>query len=323
MELDLLVSREINAELVFFQAGGSKEIVEAVKQKARDFVADPETPEGRKAFASQAYKIRRSKTFLDDAGKEFKAQWKVKIDLVDAERKYIRDSLEALEEEVKAPLTEYCKRQEAEALRLAEQAQKEREAKEAEERAKTEAIQAQIKADQEKNRLEREAIETEKAKIREREEAIKRETEWLERSQKIEAETAKREETRKAKEKAQAEENLRITAENNALKAKLAKEAQTKAEAKAIQDKAEAEALAIQQKAEAEARAKAEALSKDDRKFDEAIIIEYGQLLKTCADYASNATKLKTKEARLAFDTASFKVSDALSILRVFVRGKN
>jgi hypothetical protein len=322
MELDLLITRDINAELVFFQVGGSKEIVEAVKAKARDFMADPETPEGRKAFASQAYKIRRSKTFLDDAGKEFKAQWKAKIDLVDAERKYIRDSLDALEDEIKAPLTEYCKKQEAEALRLAEQAQREREAKEAEERAKTEAIQAQIRADQEKNRLEREAIEAEKAKIKEREEAIKREAEWLERSKRIEAENAKRDEARKIKEKAQAEESARIAEENKILKSKLETEAKAKAEAKAIQDKAEADARAVQAKAEAEARAKAEALSKDDLKFDEAIIIEYGQLIKTCAEYARNATKLKTKEARLAFDNASFKISDALSILRVFVRGK-
>jgi len=84
-----------------------KSIVAAITKEAKDFTPDLETTAGRKEIASMAYKVAQSKTLLDKFGKSLTEEQRKTIDAVNAERKYMRDELEALKEEVRRPLTEW------------------------------------------------------------------------------------------------------------------------------------------------------------------------------------------------------------------------
>jgi len=70
---------------------------------------------GRKAFASMAHKIAKSKTALDAVGKELSAQQKEVPKRIDAERKRVWDKLELWQKEVRKPLDDW---QEAEDRRV-------------------------------------------------------------------------------------------------------------------------------------------------------------------------------------------------------------
>ncbi|MDE2473365.1 MAG: hypothetical protein KGL35_32820 [Bradyrhizobium sp.] len=104
----LTVVQNMNAALVFVP-GGAEPLLARLEREAREQAAklDIATPAGRSAIASLAFKIARSKTALDKAGKDLKAEWKAKSDAVDAERRIIWDRVEALQTEIRAPLTAY------------------------------------------------------------------------------------------------------------------------------------------------------------------------------------------------------------------------
>lgn len=68
---------------------------------------DISTESGRDEIKSLAYKIARSKTGLDGLGKDFVAQLKKQSGLIDADRRLIRDRLEALQDEVRKPVTDW------------------------------------------------------------------------------------------------------------------------------------------------------------------------------------------------------------------------
>lgn len=82
------------------------DILDKIKKEARSVVIDISTESGRKECASVAYKIARSKTALDSMGKDLVEGWKTQAKAIDAERKRIRDELDALKDEIRAPLTE-------------------------------------------------------------------------------------------------------------------------------------------------------------------------------------------------------------------------
>lgn len=88
-------------------------ILEKIAQEAKEYQPDVSTPSGRKELASLAYKIAQSKTFMDECGKKLGEDWKKKLDTINSERKKIRDTLDALKEEVRKPLTEWEKADEA------------------------------------------------------------------------------------------------------------------------------------------------------------------------------------------------------------------
>lgn len=99
-----------------FQPGGLEELLARIESEARALVPDVSTGVGRKAIASNAARIPRSKTYLDDLGKKLTANLKKQTKAVDVERKNMRDRLDALKAEVRAPLTEW---EEAEKARVA------------------------------------------------------------------------------------------------------------------------------------------------------------------------------------------------------------
>lgn len=92
-----------------FKTGGSRAFLESVKLTVREQASklDISSKKGREAIASLAYQVARTSTGLDDLGKELVEGWKTQAKVVDAERKFCREELAALKDEVRQPLTEW------------------------------------------------------------------------------------------------------------------------------------------------------------------------------------------------------------------------
>lgn len=92
-----------------FKPGGIDAVLESLETQVRADAAalDISTPKGRKDIASLAYKVSRSKTALDEAGKTLVEDMKAQTKAIDLERKKARDRLDALKDEVRKPLDDY------------------------------------------------------------------------------------------------------------------------------------------------------------------------------------------------------------------------
>lgn len=110
MSTELVQIETLNA-IDLFEKGTAKEVVYQIKKTALSEIHDVETKKGRDGIKSLAHKIARSKTALDNLGKDHVAGLKKKTKAIDSERKVMRDSLDDLKEEVKKPLTEYEQRE--------------------------------------------------------------------------------------------------------------------------------------------------------------------------------------------------------------------
>lgn len=88
-------------------------MIERIETEVRSFAPDLSTTKSRKEIASLAYRVARSKTALDDAGKGLTEEARKQIEAVNAERKVIRDRLDALRDEVRKPLDEWEATEEA------------------------------------------------------------------------------------------------------------------------------------------------------------------------------------------------------------------
>jgi hypothetical protein len=103
---ELIKIESVTAVDVFNNAGLDP-LLEQIKDEVRSFVPDLSTVTGRKAIASLAAKVAKSKTYLDGLGKDLAADQKAAIKTVDAERKRMRDDLDLLKIEARKPLTEW------------------------------------------------------------------------------------------------------------------------------------------------------------------------------------------------------------------------
>lgn len=104
MTTDLISIETLNPVEVF-KDGGIDPIIAQVEAQVRAFQPDMTTDAGRKEIASIAYKVARSKTALDDMGKEFVATLKKQAAGIDEKRRILRERLDELKDEVRAPLT--------------------------------------------------------------------------------------------------------------------------------------------------------------------------------------------------------------------------
>src|SRR5690606_15960611 len=116
-ESQLAVVPPKETALQVFQApNGLDPYLQQIRAEIDSFVPDVSTKKGRDAIASIAHKVARSKTALDNVGKELVAELKEIPKKIDAERKRMRDTLDAWKDEVRAPLNEW---EQAEADRVA------------------------------------------------------------------------------------------------------------------------------------------------------------------------------------------------------------
>ncbi len=107
-----------NLRDLFTADGGLAPIINAIEDKVNAFVPDMTTAKGRAEIRAMAHKVTRSKTYLDTIGKEMVAELKDLPRRIDANRKMMRDSLDALAERTRADLTAYEERTKAISDRL-------------------------------------------------------------------------------------------------------------------------------------------------------------------------------------------------------------
>jgi colicin import membrane protein len=105
--MNALVVIETLTPAVYSDPNGIETILSNLEAKVRAVQTDISTPAGRTAIKSLAHQIARSKTALDDMGKDLVADLKKQTGAVDAERKKVRDRLDALKDEVRKPLDDF------------------------------------------------------------------------------------------------------------------------------------------------------------------------------------------------------------------------
>ncbi|MEB6136155.1 hypothetical protein [Klebsiella pneumoniae] len=278
--MDLVVIEKKNAMAVFTNNDQLDPLIELIEKEARSLVPDVTTKKGRDAIASMAHKVARSKTYIDNAGKDLVAELKALPKQIDESRRVARERLDALKDEVRRPLTEW----EAEQARIAAEkaAEEERQRIEAEQKAALEALKKQIETDHEmallmnkdfdreqaekKAEAERQRIAREEEIKRQAEEKAKREAEEKHRAE-MEASARREAEERAAKERAERE---RIEAQQRAERDRIAAEQKAEADKQAAIDaerrKAQEEADRIRREAEQRELAR---LAEEKRKADE------------------------------------------------------
>lgn len=106
-----------NPAVVLVDPGKRDDLYAHIRREIEAFVPDITTNKGREAIKSFAFKIVRTKTAIDAAGKQLNEEARAKINVVDAARRDAKAALDQMAEEVRRPLTEW---EEVEKARIAE-----------------------------------------------------------------------------------------------------------------------------------------------------------------------------------------------------------
>ena len=109
----LALPEKASLEVMFRKDGGLDPLIAKLEAAVRAHVPDLTTKKGRDAIKSLAYTVARSKTALDEAGKQLNEEARAQIAVVDAARRKIRDKLDALRDEARKPLDEWEAAEEA------------------------------------------------------------------------------------------------------------------------------------------------------------------------------------------------------------------
>ncbi|OBT33734.1 hypothetical protein [Klebsiella pneumoniae] len=267
--MDLVVIEKKNAMAVFTNNDQLDPLIELIEKEARSLVPDVTTKKGRDAIASMAHKVARSKTYIDNAGKDLVAELKALPKQIDESRRVVRERLDALKDEVRRPLTEW----EAEQERI--KAEEAMNALHAEALAMNEEfdrqLAARIESDHEMALLMNDAFDREQAEKKAEAERLRIARE--EEIKRLAEEKAKRE----AAEKAQREIDAAAAREREAILAKERAEREQREAAERAEREKQAAVEAERRKAQEEAdRIRREAeqreqarLAEEKRKADE------------------------------------------------------
>lgn len=287
---------------------------ERIRAETEAHVPDLTTESGRKAIASLAFRVTKTKTAIDAEGKRLTEEWRANVTKVDASRKVIRDRLDALRDKVRAPLTAWETNEEQRvaevegilaAIRAASVIDYAETADDVEERIKvlrsTEIVESHFQAYYEIGVKARDhvigVLTIGVARLR-REEAERVELMRLraEQEARIEADRLKRD----AEEAAAAE---LVRAETERVAAQLARERQQRAEE---ERKAEIERVAQAEREAAEARAVAEALrvqQETERRHNEALAAEKRRADEAEAAQRREADRVAREKAAVEAET--------------------
>ncbi|HEK1039865.1 TPA: cell envelope biogenesis protein TolA [Proteus mirabilis] len=262
MANELVVIEQATALDLFTAPEKVNQMLEHIKSLAeeerKELDSDFSVAKNRKAFASLAYKVAQTKTYIDKEGKAVVDKLKELPKKVDASRKIFRDELDALSTDIRKPLTEWeaqeKAREEAEALKKQIEADHE------------EAMQMNELFDLRKAEEERQRIAREEEMKRQAAEQARLEAE-RKAQQEIEAAAKREREAKEAAERAEREKQEAIQRAEQA-----AKEAKEKAErdAKEAQERAEREKqLAIEAERKKAQEAEQARLAEEERKRQE------------------------------------------------------
>lgn len=277
---------------IYQTPNGLDPYIERIRQEVTGHAPNLKTDKGRKEIASRAFKVRKIKAALDGLGKEQVDRLKEIPKLIDAERKRMRDELDALADEVRKPLTDW---EEAEAGRVAlHRADLDGMAEQAREvggldvetlRQRIAIVESAVMGESweefeaEAHRVKAKALEILNTALTER--------------QKYEAEQAELAELRRK----QAEQ------EQKDREAEIARQAAEKAraDAKAAADRAEQErAEAIERQKQAEARVEAEKLAAEQRAKNAAEAARQAEIKRQADEKAAAEAAQRKREADLA-----------------------
>lgn len=109
----LVIPSMINPVELYADRRKISTLLDDIGCQAHSVEHDVSTVKGRALIAGTAYKVARSKTYLDGLGKELVSVIKQQAAAVDAERKYIRDTLDELRDSIRRPLDEWEEADEA------------------------------------------------------------------------------------------------------------------------------------------------------------------------------------------------------------------
>jgi colicin import membrane protein len=104
---DIATIVSTNPVAVLVDAKTYSEFLEHIKAETAAFVPDLSTATSRAKISALAYKVTRTKTAIDNAGKKLNEEARAQIGKVDEQRRKIRADLEALAESVRKPLTDW------------------------------------------------------------------------------------------------------------------------------------------------------------------------------------------------------------------------
>ncbi|WP_151738832.1 hypothetical protein [Acinetobacter junii] len=284
----------------FQKENGTKSLYEQIANNARSIVFNMNDKKERDALKSYAYNLARTKTTVDNYGKELVSGIKAQAAVIDADRKFWRDNMDLLQEEIRKPLTDFENAEKARIKRLEEEVAvikmpanlcSEWDAasiKDAIQTLENKVIDSSFEEFEQEAKLAKfETLEKLRTSLvaREKYEAEQAELERL-RKEQLEREQRERDEriAKEAADKARIEAEAKALAEQRRVEREK-QEAQEKAE-REQREAAEREARLIAEKEEAELRAQ------------QAALIERQRIERLQA--AKEAAERKAEEARLA-----------------------
>lgn len=107
MNTELVLIDIPNPIVVFSTPNGLDAIIDKIEAEVKAIDRDISTASGRDNIRSIAAKLARSKTTLDKIGKELTEEQRKQITAVNAERRRAWDRMEALQHEIRKPLTKW------------------------------------------------------------------------------------------------------------------------------------------------------------------------------------------------------------------------
>ena len=307
-ETALVVIEPTTALAVFTETERIDPILAQIKKIVAEFTPDTTTAKGRAEIASIAHKVARSKTYLDGIGKDLVDQYKEIPKKIDANRKRIRDELDALKDEVRRPLTEWEEAEKARVQGIKDRIEVIRQhAGMSEDSAMTKAAIARLEAVAIDESFAEFVTEAAQAKDKaltilraDLEYCLKREAEAAELAR-LRAEAAKREqEDRDRKIAEAAAEKARRDAEEKAAREK----AEAERKAKEEREAAERRELELKLAAEKAERARLEAIERAEREKQAAIEAERRKQEEAEMARLAEEARIKAENDRRAADLA-------------------
>lgn len=309
---DLVVIEKANALTVFKSADQIEEILQKVEREVMSFVPDVTTVKGRKEIASLAYRVSQTKSYLDGLGKDLVAELKEVPKLIDANRKTVRDRLDALRDKARQPVTDW----EAEQDRIkAEEEARLQAIKDAERRESDHEIALLLN-----DKFDRDAAEAKAEAERQRvahEEAIRRQAAEQAR---IEAEQAAKREREVA---AKREADLQAAKEKAEADAKAAQE-RAEREAREAKERAERQAQEAREKAEREKQAAIEAEQRKAREAEAARLAEEKRIADEAAARAADVAHRKAVNNKALADLVAVGLTEeqARTVITAIAKGE-
>ncbi|QXX78982.1 hypothetical protein HC956_08110 [Alcaligenes faecalis] len=295
---------------IYQTPNGLDPYIERIRQEVTGHAPNLKTDKGRKEIASRAFKVRKIKAALDGLGKEQVDRLKEIPKLIDAERKRMRDELDALADEVRKPLTDW---EEAEASRVAlHRAALDGMAEQAREvggldvetlRQRITIVESAVMGESweefeaEAHRVKAKALEILNSALAERQKYEAEQAELAELRRKQAEQDQKDREAeiaRQAAEKARADAETKAQAERDAA-------AKREADARAAAERAEQDRQqAIERQKQAEARAEAEKLAAEQRAKDAAELARQAEIKRQADAKAAEEAAQRRREADIA-----------------------